>query len=221
MSVKIALAFSNEIFRESIGVLLGEDPDISVVAAVQGSAGPEGLAEAARSGAEVMIMDLPVLDRLDRTNPADHEGSPRLIVVDTGCDAATLARSVITAGVRGVLGCDATPGLLRKCIRTVAAGELWLDQDGMQTVIRSIREMGGRGNSGGEGLTDRERQVALLAGRGGSNREIASKLCISEQTVKSHLSSVYRKLDISSRSQLVTSAVRRRAGGGGLQARGA
>jgi DNA-binding NarL/FixJ family response regulator len=114
-----------------------------------------------------------------------------------------------------VLKAAATP-LLYKCIRAVVAGEYWIGHERVQDLVASLRGFGDA-RSGerppAATLTPREMQVALAVLDGASNREIAQKLGLGEQTVKNHLSSIFDKLGVSSRLELALYAVHHRLAG--------
>jgi DNA-binding NarL/FixJ family response regulator len=110
-----------------------------------------------------------------------------------------------TKKLSGVLLCDATPALLEKAVRAVAKGEVWIDKTTVKNLLYGINAI--KKTRTAE-LSNREKEIVTLIGEGYRNKEIASKLCISEPTVKSHLQHIFRKLDIKNRSQLITFAIK-------------
>ena len=133
------------------------------------------------------------------------------VIVLTSTSDAELVSSVFWSGAKGLVRRDQTPALLLKAIRKVDAGEVWLDRS---TIARLFSEI----SHGGEAtasdapragrLTLRERQLITVVGQGFANGEIAVRLRISEATVRNHLTSIFRKLELHSRFELVMYALR-------------
>ena len=108
--------------------------------------------------------------------------------------------SAIKAGAKGYLLKDERREVLLDCIRKVYRGETCIPAALVEKLAVALR---------GEALTSRELEVLALLVRGGSNKEIAAKLFISETTVKGHLRSVFTKLNVLSRTEAITTALRR------------
>jgi DNA-binding NarL/FixJ family response regulator len=112
---------------------------------------------------------------------------------------------ILLAGARGILRADSRPDELFKAIRTVAAGQYWVGRGAFGEVVEFLRSQASRGTNGARdstGLTARERQVAIGASRGESNREIAARLGLSEGTIKDHLTAIFHRLDLANRAEL-------------------
>lgn len=126
-----------------------------------------------------------------------------IVVADADDDA--LAIRALKAGASGFCPRDTPTPLLRKAVQLVEAGEIWV---GRRVMLRLIEELASlhhatrRDVAGDERLTRQEQAVASLIARGAANKEIADRLSISIKTVKTHLSSIFRKLEVSSRLQL-------------------
>jgi two-component system NarL family response regulator len=131
------------------------------------------------------------------------------IVVLSGPIGEETELNLFKAGVRGYCRNDIDPQLLKRVVLAVQLGELWirrslmrrlLDELGVRCsfVVPDKREIAGRLAY----LTVREREIASLVGNGGTNKQIANQLDISERTVKAHLTEVFRKLGISDRLKL-------------------
>ena len=170
---------------------------------------------ATRTRPDVIVLDLEAggiaaIRRLGAECPA-----PILVLAAEG-DAADRARAV-RAGARGVVLKRDAPGTIRKALRKVKEGELWLDR---VTTGQLLKELLPGTTQPGElpavgriaNLTERESDIvrALLSDDGSSSRALAARLCISEQTLRNHFSSIYRKLGIPNRVGLVTYATRHR-----------
>jgi len=116
----------------------------------------------------------------------------------------------LKSGAKGYCGKEIAPSLLRKAVTVVQKGEVWV---GRKTISHLLAELNSFTETGQKDcppltevylqyLTPRERQIALLVGEGACNKEIASRLDISERTVKAHLTAIFRKLQISDRLRL-------------------
>ena len=109
--------------------------------------------------------------------------------------------SALQLGARGIVLKASPPELLLKSIRAVYDGQFWVGSEPVASWART-----GGPSTTGFGLTSREYEIISAIKEGSSNREIASKLAISEETVKRHLSNIYSKLGVSSRLELVVVA---------------
>ena len=115
-------------------------------------------------------------------------------------------------GARGVVLKEAATELLFKAIRSVMAGQYWVGNDTVTDIVNHLRDLSGNGHrtpSPAERLTPRERQVIAGVATGESNREIASRLGLSQVTVKHHVSNIFDKLGVSNRAELAAYATSR------------
>lgn len=198
--IKVLLSFSSALYCEGIRKLLEGAEDMRVL---------EGAQEARGDG---LKPDVVLVDFTTLFNASADGLAPRSILVDTGCGEENVLSAVLTKGVKGVLVGSSTPLLLRKAIREVASGEIWLEKIDMKNLLTGLHAMK---KSSRPALSEREWDVVRLVGQGYRNREIAERLCISEPTVKTHLQRIFHKLDIRNRPQLITYALRNRDGGSG------
>lgn len=132
----------------------------------------------------------------------------KIVIIANGIpDHAVL---LLEAGVAGFLPPTATPGLVRKAIERLQDGEIWVPRDVACRVLDRLLALkswqGSLGTAMREqalaALTPREQEIAELVGEGSSNKEIAHRLVIADRTVKAHLSSIFRKLDLPDRLHL-------------------
>jgi DNA-binding NarL/FixJ family response regulator len=201
--IKVMLAFSNLLFSEGILRLLEGSEDIKVVDMAR--PGSELQARLEDSKPDVVLVDFTTLFNGFGDLGA---GANRFILVDTSCGEENIISAVLTKGLKGVLVAGSTPLLLRKAIREVAGGEIWLDKIDVKNLLTGLHALK---KSSRPALSAREWEVVGLVGQGYRNREIAEKLCISEPTVKTHLQRIFQKLDIQNRPQLITFAIRNQA----------
>jgi len=177
--------------------------------------GEAACAIAARTRPDVIVLDLEAggiaaIRRLGAECPA-----PILVLAAEGV-AAERARAV-RAGARGVVLKRDAPETIRKALRKVRDGELWLDRITTGQLLRELiagvpQPIQPAAIDRLANLTTRESDIvrALLSDDGSSSRALAARLCISEQTLRNHFSSIYRKLGIPNRVGLVTYATRHR-----------
>ena len=131
-------------------------------------------------------------------------------IVLAGTDDDAVAVQALKAGAVGFCLRDTPAELLRRAVQLVEAGEIWVSR---RVMVRLIEELALRAAvtpalAGGEQLTPRERELVRLVADGASNKEIARRCAISVKTVKTHLTSIFKKLGLSTRLELAV-AVRR------------
>jgi len=143
-----------------------------------------------------VLVDAATLERLD---PARWPGAKR-ILVDTGLSEDQITRLLLTHRLHGVISTGTDIELFHKALETIHGDQVWIDNDKLRALMRNP-ELASQA-AGIESFSRRERDIALLIAEGRRNREIAEQLRISEQTVKSHLSRIFRKAHIASRAQL-------------------
>jgi DNA-binding NarL/FixJ family response regulator len=181
------------------------------------SRGVEVLGEAAdgRSGVElvrrvrpdVCLMDIrmPILDGIEATRLLVADGLPTRVLVLTTYDLDALVHAALRSGAAGFLLKSTPVARLVDGIEVVAQGEALLSPSLTRRLIEHHLEAPAPGSADAltAGLTEREREVLVLVGRGRSNDEVAADLYVSRATVKSHINHVFTKLGISSRVQAV------------------
>ena len=193
--------------RSALTLMLGGDAGLSVVGEAPDRAA--GLRAWRELRSDVVLMDIrmPVLDGVDATRALkDEDGAPQVIVLTT-FDADEHVLQALAAGADGFLLKDTPPPEIVAAIRAVAAGEPMLSPSATRAVLGRIRESSTGDRSGVaqralDTLTERERDVALEVGRGLSNAEIARRLHLSVPTVKSHVSRLFDKLQVTNRVQI-------------------
>jgi DNA-binding NarL/FixJ family response regulator len=124
-------------------------------------------------------------------------------IVLAGTEDDGVAVQALKAGAAGFCSRDTSAELLRRAVQLVEAGEIWV---GRRVMVRLIEELALRAAAtpvlGGEALTPREQEMARLVADGANNKEIARRCAISVKTVKTHLTSIFKKLGVSTRLEL-------------------
>jgi DNA-binding NarL/FixJ family response regulator len=207
VTVRVLICDDQPLVRAGIRTLLGTQGDIEVVG--EAADGDEAVAVAASVRPEVVLMDvrMPGTDGIAATDRIAHGEDPPRVLVLTTYDQDEYVFDALTAGASGFLLKDARPEELINGIRSVAAGDALLAPSVTRRLIdlfASGRRTGPRQAEGRvELLTEREQEVLGLVARGLSNAEIAAALHITDHTVKTHVASLLRKLDLRDRVHAV------------------
>ncbi|MFD9246258.1 response regulator [Streptomyces sp. NPDC059556] len=204
--IRVLLADDQALVRASFAMLVGSAPDMEVVG--QAANGREAVELARSSRADLVVMDvrMPGLDGIGATRliAADEDLAGVKVLVLTTYDTDEHVMEALRAGASGFVVKDILPAELLTAIRTVAAGEALLSPGPTSRLIaRALAAPQPQATGGPEGLSDRERQVLTLTGRGLNNTEIAETLGLSPLTAKTHVSRIMGKLSARDRAQLV------------------
>jgi DNA-binding NarL/FixJ family response regulator len=206
--IKVLLADDQALVRSGFRLILESKDDLEVVG--EAANGREAIELTTTTSPDVLLMDIrmPELDGVEATRRILSGGSSARVLILTTFDLDEYVVRAIRAGASGFLLKDAPPAQLVDAIRVVAAGDALL----APAVTRRLLERFARGveddrppPSLGE-LTERELQILRLLAQGLSNAEIAERLVVGETTVKSHVSSILRKLRLRDRVQAVIAA---------------
>lgn len=191
-------------------MLIDQDPDMKVTS-VAGNRS-EALVAATSDPPNIIILDI-VLGDEDGLSllPELRAVAPNArVLVLTGLRSSESQRQAMRAGAMGIVLKEHAVEVLIKAIKKVHHGEVWLDRLTMGSVLQEMTEekQPDPDQEKIASLTDREREVVSLVGEGLKNKQIAAKLFISETTVTHHLSSVFSKLAVSDRLELIIYAFR-------------
>lgn len=210
MTIRVLIADDQAMVRAGFAALLDAQEDIEVVG--QAVDGREAIARTARLTPDVVLMDvrMPELDGIAATRTLLAEDFPSVsrprILMLTTFDLDDYVHESLRAGASGFLLKDATTDELVSAVRIVAAGEALLSPTVTRRMIAQFvdrRPAPARAKAVLAQLTDREREVLVLLGRGMSNAEIARELFIAEETVKTHVGKVLAKIGARDRVQAV------------------
>lgn len=198
--IRLAIVSHQRLIREALGTLLSLE------------AAHYTVSEAALKP-NVVLVDMPTgLEGIELLRTIQRECPDAKLLVLTAAGDAALIFEALKAGAKGFVSKDACVSDLRKAIRGVHEGEVWVETNVLTRCLGKEPPAPVGGQEANErtmsALTTRERQVLRLLASGGTNKEIAKALLISEKTVKSHVSNIFRKLEVTRRVQAVLSAVR-------------
>ena len=200
------------VIRAGLRMLIEQDQTMSVVAMAGNRA--DSLLMAEKEQPDIILFDLMLGDE-DGLEflPALCDISPNSrVLVLTGVQTTESHRIAIRRGAMGIVLKQQAADLLLKAIRKVHAGEVWIDRSMMGSVLDDVRTERQQGSNTEAtkiaSLTPREREVVALVSEGLKNKLIGERLYISETTVTHHLSSVFSKLEVSDRLELIIYAFR-------------
>ncbi|HEX5190115.1 MAG TPA: response regulator transcription factor [Streptosporangiaceae bacterium] len=209
MTIRVVVADDQGMVRSGFSVLLNAQPDIEVIA--EAVNGREAVTHAVALSPDVVLMDvrMPVMDGLQATREINALDEPPKVLVLTTFDLDDYVYEALRSGASGFLLKDASARELADAVRLVAAGDALLAPGVTRRLIAEFARMGAPRTPGRkeiEGLTERESEVLALVARGLSNAEIAARLFVAEQTVKTHVSRILMKLGLRDRTQAVVLA---------------
>jgi DNA-binding NarL/FixJ family response regulator len=205
--VRIVVADDQQVVRAGFAALLDTQPDLAVVATA--SNGAEAIRVCREQRPDVVLMDvrMPVMDGIAATRELTADGAPPRILMLTTFDLDEHVYDALVAGASGFLLKDATAERLFDAVRVVAAGEALLAPSVTRRLIGEFARLRPRPALPALAeLTPRETEVLRLVAEGLSNAEIAARLVVGEETVKTHVSRVLRKLGLRDRAQAVVTA---------------
>ena len=208
--IRIVIVDDQLVVREGLRMLLDNHPGIKVVA--MASTRPEALEIIAREPADLIILDLELggVNSLSFIPQLREAAKSARVLVLTGSRDSDTHQKAAHLGAMGVVLKEDAADLLLKAVEKVHLGEAWLDRLTLGNLIWQLsshdKESIDPQRKKISSLTDRERQVIALIAEGLKNKQIAERLFISPTTVTHHLSSIYSKLGVSDRLELVVYA---------------
>ncbi|HLA81955.1 MAG TPA: response regulator transcription factor [Thermoleophilia bacterium] len=208
-TIKVLVADDHQLLREGTREFLDREPDIEVVA--EASDGREAVDLAHSLLPDVVIMDIsmPRLNGLEATREIKKAHPDIAVLVLTMYDDDQYVFSLLEAGAAGYLLKDIGSTELVQAVRDVFAGELALHPTVARRVLgRFLGREGPDSRVAHELLSPRELEVLTLAAQGLRNRDIAQKLFLSDRTVQAHLSHIFLKLGLGSRTEAIIYGLR-------------
>lgn len=208
-ALRIALVDDQPLVRAGFAMVIDSQPDMEVV--IQAADGVEAVEQLRARDADVVLMDvrMPRMDGIEATSrileQVPSERAPRIIVLTT-FDLDEYVVAAIRAGASGFLLKDAQPEELLLAVRTIHRGDAVIAPSATRRLLErvvSAPDPAQRGTEVLDALTEREREVLVLIGRGYSNQEIGAELFVAEATVKTHVGRVLAKLGARDRVQAV------------------
>ncbi len=215
--IRVLIADDQALVRGGLSAILGAQEDIEVVG--EADDGDVAVDLVAELDPDVVVIDVR-MPRMDGIEATRRLGAARArVLVLTTFDLDEYVYEALRAGAGGFMLKDAPPQRLADAVRTVAAGEALLAPSITRRLVERYAAEPAADPAAFEALTQRELEVVRLVARGLSNLEVGSELFLSEATVKTHLTSILRKVGMRDRTQLVVLAYERglvRRGDAGL-----
>ena len=194
--IRLLIAEDHGVVRAGLQKLVATFDGVELVGSAADGAEAVDLCRETRPDVVLMDLEMPRLDGIAATRRISEEDSDAHVVVLTSFSDRERILGALDAGAVGYVLKDAEPDELASAIRAAARGESPLDPKAARTVLAARRQPGPV-----ELLTEREREVLQMVGKGMPNKHISRRLGISEKTVKAHLTSIFRTLGVTDRTQ--------------------
>lgn len=206
--VSVMLVDDHPLFREAVGRVIERCQDFQIVA--EAGDGEEAIALAQRLSPRVTILDitLPKVSGIEATRRIKERSPGTAIIVLSVHDDAEHVTAMLKAGADAYLTKDVMGAEIVEALHHVTAGKMFLCSTALRHLVASTvgDEIGS--TIAEQELTHREREILGLMAKGLSNREIAEKVSLSTATVKGHVEGIFDKLNVDSRTEAVTTALR-------------
>ncbi len=150
---------------------------------------------------DVLLVDIRMLTH----NLLARYPTAKVLLMDMALEPERLCITLLSYRIHGVLSSPAELHLFKKALRAVSEGQIWIDNESLRALLEETGAISRPGKI--SGVTDREKEIIECVRQGLSNKEIARRLELSEQTVKSHIRAIFRKCNVTTRSKLITLAM--------------
>jgi NarL family two-component system response regulator LiaR len=208
--IRILIADDHPLLREALSQTLSKEQDMEVVG--KASDGEETVAMASQLKPDVVIMDIimPKFDGIEASKRIKTTIPNIAILILTAYDDDNYVLGLLEAGAAGYLLKSARGQDLVEAVRAIQAGESVLHPQIIAKLLkRAILKSSGMAKPRtDELLSEREKEMLKLLATGMGNKEIAKKLCLSLRTVKAHMSNIFNKMNVASRSEALVEALR-------------
>lgn len=192
---RVLVNLSSMLLCQAVQELLNKEPDAyQTVAAVN-------IDSVGHFIHDIILVDANTLS----LNPLSRWPEAKIILIDTGLHNEDIITLMFRHKLYGVIATDTDFQFFRKALVAILNGQVWLDNSKLKALIHSQSQQIKLHDH--ETLSKKEREIVRLVAGGHKNKQIAEKLSISEQTVKAHLGRIFRKVNVTSRTQLVPIAL--------------
>ncbi len=209
--IKVLIADDHALFREGTRNLIEQEKDMEVIG--EASDGEETVRLVTQLKPHVVLMDIamPVVNGIEATKQIKTRFTKTAVLILTAYENDQYIVALLEAGAAGYLLKDVSGRNLVNAIRAVFDGEAILHPSIAQKVFSHFGATSRKSEEPTElaELTEREMEILKLAARGMSNQDIATHLYLSRRTIQSHLTNIFRKMDVGSRTEAVLQALRK------------
>jgi two-component system, NarL family, nitrate/nitrite response regulator NarL len=200
--IRVVLADSEDIFRVGIQKIFALEDDIQVIAQADSLAGLHGTIQRFPTDVILLVESKLIASTVDAI-PELVRRAPKLkIIVQSAQNDESNTVELYLQGVQGIVPRSISPDLLVKCVRRIAVGETWIDNQSINRVIEAYRSQATARPRTQARLSPKELAIVTCIMQGKRNKEIAGLLGTSEQVIKNYLRRVYGKLGVSDRLEL-------------------
>jgi two-component system, NarL family, nitrate/nitrite response regulator NarL len=209
-TIRVLIADGQPLFRDRVRSGLETQPDFAIVGEV--ADGVDAVRQAVKLTPDILLLDaaIPELSGLEVLRALRQANvNVRTILLATSLETSVMVE-MLQLGARGYVAHSSSIELLFKSIRKVNSGELWIGREKMTDVVRALATATSAARSpsrGDFGLTRREREILTMIVEGDTNKGIAWRLSVGQDTVKHHLTSIFNKTGVSSRLELALFAL--------------
>jgi two-component system nitrate/nitrite response regulator NarL len=201
--IRVILADSQAIYRVGMRKVFGPDSGVGVVAEAESLSALQEVVQ--HHPADVLLLEGSMIAGTANAIPAVLRYAPQLkIIVQSSSAEESHTVDLYRRGVRGIIPRSISPELLIKCVRKIAAGETWIDNQSVNWVIEAYRSQASALTNPKNQPRLNQKEMLIIAGitQGKRNKEIAYQLGTTEQVVKNYLRKIYDKLGVSDRLEL-------------------
>ncbi|MSM40165.1 MAG: hypothetical protein GJT30_11160 [Geobacter sp.] len=196
--MKIVISLGSFLLEKALQDQLQEVPEVTDVVLLNSTSTPETF------DPDFLITDVYTIKQ---KRPACLSGA-KMVFLDYGLSEDSIACLIITNKIDGIMTPDTDIQLLLKAFHAMKKGQMWIDNCKIKALVNFADNSKDSVIAGS--LSNKEREIVINISQGLTNKEIASQLFISEQTVKTHINSIFKKLNVTRRTQLVPLGIKLR-----------